>query len=53
MKRGRLSLFDITGIVLGVMMIWCLGIVSVCYGAGRGALSLARPRPYTGPGEYF
>jgi len=26
---------------------------SVRYGAGRGGFSLARPRPYTGPGGYF
>jgi len=25
---------------------------SVRYGAGRGGFSLARPRPYTGPGGY-
>ena len=27
-------------------------LVSVRYGAGRGGFSLARPRPYTGPGGY-
>jgi len=26
---------------------------SVRYGAGRGGFSLARPRPYTGPGGVF
>jgi len=26
--------------------------ISVRYGAGRGGFSLARPRPYTGPGGY-
>ena len=26
------------------------GSSSVRYGAGRGGFSLARPRPYTGPG---
>jgi len=29
------------------------GSLSVRYGAGRGGISLARPRPYTGPGGYF
>jgi len=28
-------------------------VVSVRYRAGRGGFSLARPRPYTGPGGYF
>ena len=38
------------------VMIWLFtdssptGMVSVGYGAGRGRFSLARPRPYTGPG---
>jgi len=27
--------------------------ICVCYGAGRGGFSLARLRPYTGPGGYF
>jgi len=29
-----------------------VGESSVRYGAGRGGFSLARPRPYTGPGGY-
>jgi len=28
-------------------------MISVRYVAGRGGFSLARPRPYTGPGGYF
>jgi len=39
--------------VRSLMYTMVLSRASVRYGAGRGGFSLARPRPYTGPGGVF
>jgi len=31
---------------------WCI-LISARYGTEQGGFSLARPRPYTGPGRYI